>query len=115
MGFSLAQATMGALASPPQAAMSALDSPGTHGAATYSRPLISKMVLAACPQGLGMPFTSTIRRPGWSMISSKLRYSSIAFSSAWRDFPNDEHFLGHSYHFFGVFVVLARWRIAVDK
>src|ERR1700738_5023845 len=40
------------------------------------------MVLAACPQGLGMPWTRTIRKPGWSTISLNPRYWSMAFSSA---------------------------------
>src|SRR5215469_4241803 len=79
-GCSLAQATIGALVAPPHVATFALGSPARHGAATYSRLLISKIVLAACPHGLGTPLTSTMRKPGWSTISSKLRYCSMAFS-----------------------------------
>src|SRR5262249_51654253 len=77
IGFSSAKATIGALRSPPHATMSSFGAPAIHGPATYSSPLTSKIVFAAWPQGLGNPWTSTMRKPLWEMTSLKLEYRNI--------------------------------------
>src|SRR5580704_19642379 len=66
------------------------------------------MVFAAWPHGLGMPLTSTIRKPGWSTISLKARYWSMCVPLRSWKFLARQHSLRHFQH---LFVVLQQQRL----
>src|SRR5690606_932398 len=62
--------TTGPLLIPAHATRAAFSAPGSCPAHTKSSPLYSIIALAACPHGLGVPRTSTRRRPGRATMSS---------------------------------------------